>query len=176
MIRPTRAPAALPLVVALLVMLPLVGAAPVGAKPSKVQTTKFHVSLTSQATTLFQVGRGGDITYGWIHLAGTATSDSGDIGVDLLGNVQYTNGAGPSFGFVTLHFASLSDVGFRFDGKATKDSDGATDFSAKMKVLGGNAALTGVKGTGSFTGSGAGEPGSPVELDFVIRLRGIEIG
>jgi hypothetical protein len=172
MIRASRALAAL-----LLVALPgVVTALPAGAKPSKVQTTKFHVSLTSQATTLFQVGRGGNITYGWVHLAGTATSDSGDIGVDLLGNVQYTNGVGANFGFVTLHFASLSDVGFRFEGKATKGSEGVTDFSAKMKVIGGNAALTGVKGTGSFTGSRAGELGSPVELDVVIRLRGIEIG
>jgi hypothetical protein len=168
--------AARPVVVVLLLMLPLVGAPPAGAKPSKVQTTKFHVSLTSQGTTLFQVGRGGDVTYGWNHLTGTATSDSGDIGVDLLGNVQYTNGAGPMFGFVTLHFASLSDVGFRFDGKATKGSAGATDVTATMKVIGGNAALTGVKGTGGFTGSRSGEVGSPVELDFVIRLRGIEIG
>ena len=67
-----------------------------------------------------------------------ATSDSGDIGVDLLGNVQYTDGAGPMFGFVTLHFSSLSDVGFRWKGKATKRSDGATDFRATMKVIGGN--------------------------------------
>ena len=149
---------------------------PAGAKPSKVQTTKFHVSLTSQGTTLFQVGRGGNITYGWNHLTGTATSDSGDIGVELLGNVQYTDGVGPIFGFVTLHFVSLSDAGFRWNGKATKGSGGATEFRAKMKVIGGNAALTGVKGTGSFNGGRAGTLGSAVELDFVIKLAGIDIG
>ena len=154
----------------------VLASAPAVARTSKVQTTKFHVSLTSQGTTLQQVGAKGEITYGWNHLTGTATSDSGNIGVDLLGNVQYTNGQGPIFGFVTLHFASLSDVGFRVQGKATKGSGGATDFSAKMKVIGGNAALIGVKGGGSFTGSRSGALGSPVELDFTIRLGGITIG
>jgi hypothetical protein len=168
MTRRIRASVALTLVVAVALVL---GPMEAGAQQSDVRTTKFHVSLASLDTTLFQVGRGGDITFGWNHLIGTATSDSGDIGVDLLGNVQYTNGAGPMFGFVTLHFASLSDVGFRWEGKATKGTDGATDFSAKMKVIGGSAALTGVKGVGSFRGSRSGELGSRVELDFTIRLR-----
>jgi hypothetical protein len=157
--------------VLIVVAVALVGPSTAGAQQSQVRTTKFHVSLSSLDTTLFRVGRGGVQTYGWNHLIGTATSDSGDIGVDLLGNVQYTNGVGPMFGFVTLHFASLSDVGFHFEGRATKGSDGATDFAATMKVIGGNAALTGVKGTGRFRGSRSGELGSPVELDFTIRLR-----
>ena len=157
--------------VAITAAVSILGPLEAGAQQTDVRTTKFHVSLASLDTTLFQVGRGGDITFGWNHLIGTATSDSGDIGVDLLGNVQYTNGAGPMFGFVTLHFASLSDVGFRWEGKATKGSGGATDFSARMKVIGGSAALTGVKGVGSFRGSRSGELGSRVELDFTIRLR-----
>jgi hypothetical protein len=168
MTRRIRASVALTLVVAVALVL---GPMEAGAQQSDVRTTKFHVSLASLDTTLFQVGRGGDITFGWNHLIGTATSDSGDIGVDLLGNVQYTKGVGPMFGFVTLHFASLSDVGFRWEGKATKGSGGATGFSAKMKVIGGSAALTGVKGVGSFRGSRSGELGSRVELDFTIRLR-----
>ena len=165
------------LLVALALALSLaVGSAPAVAKTSKVQTTTFHVSLTSQGPTFFQVGKSGDITYGWNHLTGTATSDSGDIGVDLLGNVHYTNGAGPNFGFVTLHLASLSDVGFRFQGTAKPGSGGSTKINAKMKVIGGNAAMTGVKGTGSFAGGRSGEVGSPVELDFTIKLHGIQIG
>ena len=40
-----------------------------------------------------------------------------------------------------------------------------------MKVIGGSAALTGVKGVGSFRGRRSGELGSLVELDFTIRLR-----
>jgi hypothetical protein len=157
--------------VAIVAAVPILGPPQVGAQQSDVRTTKFRVSLSSLDTTLFRVGRGGVQTYGWNHLIGTAASDSGDIGVDMLGNVQYTNGVGPMFGFVTLHFASLSDVGLRFEGRATKGSDGATDFTATMKVIGGNAALTGVKGTGRFRGSRSGEVGSPVELDFTIKLR-----
>jgi hypothetical protein len=141
-----------------------------------VQVTKFTVTLTSQQTVLEQVGSGGDITYGWNRLTGTAPSASGDIGVTLLGNVVYTNGEGPFFGFLTLKFASLSTVGLRVEGRATKGSDGVTDFDAKMKVIGGNAALTGAKGTGSFTGSRRDDLGGAVELQVTIKLRGIDIG
>jgi hypothetical protein len=140
------------------------------------QTTKFTVTLTSQQTVLEQVGNGGDITYGWNRLTGTASSASGDIGVTLLGNVVYTNGEGPFFGFMTLKFASLSTVGLRLEGQATKGSDGVTDLAAKMKVIGGNAALTGAKGTGSFTGSRRDDLGGAVELQVTIKLRGIDLG
>ncbi len=143
---------------------------------STTQTTKFTVILTSQQTVLEQVGAGGDTTYGWNQLTGTASSASGDIGVTLLGNVVYTNGEGPFFGFLTLEFASLSTVGLRIDGRATKGSDGVTELAAKMKVIGGNAALTGAKGTGSFSGSRRDDLGGAVELQVTVKLRGIDIG
>jgi hypothetical protein len=159
--------------VALLISATATGAS---AKPQKLVTTKFHVDLNPESTKLQMVGAKGEITYGWVHLAGTAQSSSGPIGVDLLGNVQYTNGSGPNFGFVTLHFASLSDVGFRFQGTATKGSGDTTDFKAKMKVIGGNAALIGVKGGGSYTGTRAGVVGSPVQLDFVVKITDVSSG
>ncbi len=140
------------------------------------QTTKFTVTLTSQQTVLEQVGVGGDTSYGWNQLSGTASNASGDIGVTLLGNVVYTNGEGPFFGFMTLQFASLSTVGLRLEGQAAKGSDGLTDLAAKMKVIGGNAALTGAKGTGSFAGGRRDDLGGAVQLQVTIRLRGVDIG
>ena len=159
-----------------MVALSMMTGAAATAKSDKTQTTEFRVTLTSQGTTLRQVGADGEIAYGWNQLAGTAPSDSGDIGVEMLGNVQYVDGRGPIFGFVTLKFASLSDVGFHMQGKATKDSSDVTHFTGKLKVLGGTAALIGVKGGGSFSGTRAAALGSPVELDFTIKLRGIDIG
>lgn len=175
------------LVPALVVALAALVAQPAGAGGSgdsgsgasssdRVQTTEFHVTLTSEGSTLQQVGKSGEITYGWNHLTGTATSDSGDIQVDMLGNVQYTEGSGPFFGFVTLRFASLSDVAFRMRGRATLQSDGSTDLKAKLRVIGGNGAMIGVKGGGTFAGTRAAAVGSPIELDVTIRLRGIDIG
>ena len=40
------------------------------------QTTSFTVTLTSQQTVLEKVGAGGEITYGWNQLSGTAPSAS----------------------------------------------------------------------------------------------------
>ena len=59
---------------------------------------------------LEKLGAGGEITYGWNQLTGTAPSASGDIGVTLLGNVEYTNGVGPFFGFMTLKLRGV-DIG-----------------------------------------------------------------
>jgi hypothetical protein len=147
-----------------------------GSKGS-VQTTTFSVTLTSQQTVLEQVGRGGARTYGWNQLTGTASSASGDIGVTLLGNVDYTNGEGPFFGFMTLKFASLSTVGLRIvTGRATKDASGTTNLTANMRVIGGNAALTGAKGTGSFTGTRSAELGAPIQIDVRVKIHGVDIG
>lgn len=143
---------------------------------TSTQTTRFTVTLTSQQTVLEKLGAGGEITYGWNQLTGTAPSASGDIGVTLLGNVEYTNGVGPFFGFMTLKFASLSTVGTRLTGKATKDSNGVTHFNAKMRIIGGNAALIGAKGTGSFTGTRRDDLGGVVELDVTLKMRGVDIG
>ena len=144
--------------------------------PTTTQTIRFTVTLTSQQTVLEKLGAGGEITYGWNQLTGTAPSASGDIGVTLLGNVEYTNGVGPFFGFMTLKFASLSTVGTRLTGTATKDSSGVTHFQAKMRIIGGSAALIGAKGTGSFTGTRRDDLGGGVELDVTLKLRGVDIG
>jgi hypothetical protein len=151
------------------------GQGKVQSTKEKVQSTEFQVTLTSQQTVLRTVGTDGEITYGWNQLTGTASSDSGDIGVEMLGNVQYVEGSGPVFGFATLKFASLAEVGFRMHGKGVKGSD-STTFTGTLKVIGGTASLIGVKGGGSFTGTRRDELGAAVDFDMTIKLRGVEIG
>jgi hypothetical protein len=145
------------------------------AQGSKATKISFTVTLTSQQTILEQVGRGGDQTYGWNQLTGSASTPSGNVDVQILGNVQYTKGSGPFFGFLTMKFASLSTLGLRIvDGRATVRSDGTTALKSKLKVIGGSAAMTGAKGSGSFTGERRAELGGAIEITITVRVRGID--
>lgn len=142
-----------------------------GDEPTRI---RFPITLTSQQSTLEQVGRGGEKTYGWNELIGTTTTKSGDVQVQMLGNVEYVEGSGEFFGFLTLRFASLSTLGLRMDGIATVQDDGSTDLKAKLRVVGGNAAMTGAKGKGRITGERPAELGGAIEITVTLRVRGIE--
>lgn len=142
----------------------------------KVQVTQFHVALTSQGSNLHEVGKDGEFTYGSIVLAGTGESDSGDIQVELQGDVNYEDGSGRFSGFVTLTFASQAQVGFTMTGEASATDGGGADLTSKLRVIEGTGAMIGVKGVGAWTGSRDAEVGAPIEADFVIKLRGIDLG
>lgn len=158
--------------VAAVLTLALVAPGAAAQGDDEVQQSTITVTLTSSQTVLTQVGRGGDITYGWNLLEGEAATDSGDVSVSLLGNVVYDKGSGPFFGFLTLKFASLSTLGLRIvKGSATKQSDGSTDLDAKLKVIEGTAAMTGAKGGGSFTGGRSADLGSPIEITITLKLK-----
>ena len=149
---------------------PAAGAASAGA----TTRIRFSATLDSQQRILEQVGRGGVKTYGWNELTGTATTDSGDVQIRLLGNVDYVDGSGPFFGFVTLKFASLSTLGLRIvDGRARVRDDGSTALRSRLRVIGGNTAMTGAKGAGTMTGERREELGTAIELTFDLRVRGI---
>jgi hypothetical protein len=144
------------------------------AAPAAAQSTSaidVTVTLTSKQTVLTQVGRGGAVTYGWNQLSGSATTPSGPTAVDILGNVNYTNGSGPFFGFLSMHFASQSTVAFLMQGRAAKQPDGSTKLKASLTVIDGNAAFTGAKGSGAFTGSRAAALGSPIVITIKAKVR-----
>jgi hypothetical protein len=147
---------------------PGVAAAQSSGQISNISVT---VTLTSKQTALTQVGTGGDITYGWNQLTGSADTPSGKTDVEILGNVNYRSGSGRFFGFLTMKFASLSTVGFLMEGRATKQADGTTKLKAALNLIDGNAAFTGAKGAGSFTGTRAAELGSPIEITIKAKLR-----
>ncbi len=88
----------------------------------------------------------------------------------MLGNVAYTNGAGPFFGFVTFTWPDGSTIGVRMSGRAVPSAQGTTSFSAPLNVLGGTGRYGAVKGTGLFTGSRSGVVGSPVESTFTLHI------
>jgi hypothetical protein len=143
-----------------------------GAQNSgQTSSIEVTVTLTSKQTALTQVGKGGDVTYGWNQLTGSTDTPSGKTDVELLGNVDYLNGSGRFFGFVTMKFASLSTLGFVMEGRAVKQADGSTKLKAALKVIDGNAAFTGARGEGSFTGTRAAALGSPIEITIKAKLR-----
>jgi hypothetical protein len=149
------------------------GVASVAGAQTSGQTSNIDVTvtLTSKQTVLTQVGKAGAITYGWNQLTGSADTPSGRTEVELLGNVDYLNGSGRFFGFLTLKFASLSTVGFLIEGRAAKQATGITNLKAGLKVIDGNAAFTGSKGAGTFTGTRAAALGSPIQITIKAKVR-----
>ncbi len=43
-------------------------------------------------------------------------------------------------------------------------------------MIEGNGAMIGAKGVGAWTGSRDAEVGAPIEADFIIKIRGVDIG
>ena len=43
--------------------------------------------------------------YGWNQLTGTAQVDGAAVEIEMLGNVDYRNGSGEFFGFITFTFS-----------------------------------------------------------------------
>jgi hypothetical protein len=134
------------------------GAVAEAQNSGQISNIEVTVTLTSKQTALTQVGKGGGITYGWNQLTGSTDTPSGKTEVELLGNVDYLNGSGRFFGFV-------------MEGRAVKQADGSTKLKAALKVIDGNAAFTGAKGAGSFTGTRTAALGSPIEITIKAKLR-----
>ncbi|MGH8983176.1 MAG: hypothetical protein ACRDY6_04795 [Acidimicrobiia bacterium] len=149
-------------------------AGPLPARGEDPTRINFRVPLTSQQQILEKVGSGGDTTYGWNELTGTAATTSGDVQVQMLGNVEYVEGSGPFFGFITLRFGSLSTLGLRMNGTATVQDDGSTALAAKLRVIGGNAGMTGARGKGRISGERREDLGGAIEITITLRLRGID--
>jgi hypothetical protein len=142
----------------------------VGDQPD---TTALHVEtvLTSDARALAQVGPGNASTYGTNHLTGTAEVDGQPVAVDMQANVQYTNGSGPFFGFVTFTFADGSTIGVSMQGQATASTTSDdTTFASTLGVIGGTGTYDDAAGNGTFTGTRQAALGGQVNAVFDLQL------
>ncbi len=143
----------------------------VGATPT---TTPMHLetTLTSDSRVLHQVGAGDAATYGWNRLLGTATLDGQPVGVEMLANVNYLNGSGPFFGFITFTFADGSTLGVSMQGQATVAGAGSTDtsFASTLGVIGGTGTYVNDTGYGTFTGARTAALGGQVSATFDLQL------
>ncbi len=138
----------------------------------------WDVSLTSQQRILRQVGPAGELNYGWNQLVGPSTLDGQAVDVEMLGNVDYEQGTGPFFGFVSLVWPNGDVLAFRMDGQATQPAaaQGSSDsaFTAELTVIGGSGTYAGVSGgRGTFTGSRSAELGGQVVGTMTATVAGL---
>ncbi|HSI72628.1 MAG TPA: hypothetical protein VK934_05585 [Fimbriimonas sp.] len=130
----------------------------------------FSTDLSSVMTELIQMN-GGTKVAGWNKLEGTTTSPTGaPATVEMLANVDYTNGSGDFFGFLTLSYGD-SSLTMRMDGEAVKNAaTGVTAFSSELTVLGGSGEYNNATGSGEFTGSRDGALGSLAHIDVNVAV------
>jgi quercetin dioxygenase-like cupin family protein len=136
-------------------------------------TTPLHlaVALTSQSRVLYEVGPAGRSTYGWNQLGGSTELDGAPVTVEMLGNVNYTMGSGPLFGFVTFTFADGSSIGVSMQGRSAASGDTAdATFAATLGVIGGTGAYVDVSGFGTFSGNRTATLGGQVDAVFDLQL------
>lgn len=146
-------------------------ATPVGAGASG---TALHVTtaLASQTRTLLNAGASNSITYGWNRLTGTATLDGKPVSVEMLGNVNYTNGNGPFFGFITFTFDDRSTLAVSMQGQAVQSPSGASTVAATLGVFGGTGRYEKATGTGTFMGERPAAVGATVGSTFDLKVAG----
>ena len=141
-----------------------------GCSSTSPMSVQGSMSLSSQNTVLTKVGVDDSKTYGWNQLVGTTSTQIGDFSVVMLGNVNYDDGSGPFFGFLTLTAANGDHLAMRMDGGATVESDGSTALSSRLTVIDGSGQYVGSTGHGSFTGSRLAQIGAPIEITMTLGL------
>ncbi|MBV9412947.1 MAG: cupin domain-containing protein [Acidimicrobiia bacterium] len=134
--------------------------------------TVLHLAtaLASQSRTLLNAGPKGSITYGWNRLTGNANLDGKPVAVEMLGNVNYTAGNGPFFGFITFTFNDKSTLAVSMQGLATQAPDGSSTVAATLGIFGGTGRYENAAGTGTFTGSRSAGVGAAVDSTFDLTV------
>lgn len=147
----------------------------IGVNDDEVGGTQLtaDMSLSSDFSVLQKVGADESQTYGWNQLVGTTTSNLGEFDVVLLGNVNYTNGNGPFFGFLTLTAPNGDVLSLELDGSARVQEDGVTTLTSNLTVIGGSGAYVNARGQGEFTGTRTAEVGAPIEFTMSVSLSGV---
>jgi hypothetical protein len=144
-------------------------ATPVGAGATG---TALHLTtaLASQTRTLLSAGPNGSISYGWNRLTGTTTLDGKPVSVEMLGNVNYTSGNGPFFGFITFTFNDKSTLAVSMQGLAMQAPGGASSVTATLGIFGGTGRYEKATGTGTFAGSRPAAVGATVDSTFDLTV------
>ncbi len=134
--------------------------------------TALHLTtaLASQTRTLLTAGPKGSVTYGWNRLTGTATLNGKPVAVEMLGNVNYTAGNGPFFGFITFTFDDKSTLAVSMQGLAVQGSNGASTVAASLGIFAGTGRYEKATGTGTFTGSRSATVGATVDSTFDLTV------
>jgi len=147
------------------------------AQPAAGTTISVPVSLTSAQKFIHQVGPNNGKSYGVNQLVGTSTVDGQSVEVELLGTVNYVDGAGPIGSFVTLTWPNGDVLGMTMEGDATQPPEATgttnTHFDGTLEVIGGSGAYAGTtSGTGTFVADRNAELGGQVDGTIEVTLAG----
>jgi hypothetical protein len=117
------------------------------------------------------------VVYGWNLLTGEGTASGsvheGATAVEMLGNVDYVDGNGEFFGFITFDFGGGTTLAVRMDGSAAAATDTSdATLEADLVVLGGTGSLVDAAGTGRFEGSRPERLGGAVQGTYRFDLDG----
>jgi hypothetical protein len=131
--------------------------------------TPLHLTaaLASQTRTLLTAG---SIVYGWNRLTGTATLDGKPVSVEMLGNVNYNDGNGPFFGFITFTFDDKSTLAVSMQGQAVQAASGASTVGATLGIFTGTGRYAKATGPGTFVGSRPATVGATVASTFDLTV------
>ena len=165
---PRRISAAL----AAIALVALVGLTGAPAQAATSKTLNFDVDLTSAGTTLETLP--GGVTYGWNDLRGPTRWGKASAEMRFLASVDYVNGSGPFFGFVTITRADGVKLALSVSGWATAPPEQGTanaTFRGTVTVIGGSGPYAGATGTGVMSGYRKAALGSPVELAFAVTVQ-----
>ncbi len=144
---------------------------PVGEGNEGAAQLHLETTLTSQSRTLHEAD--GDKTYGWNTLTGASSLDDQPVDVEMLASVDYVDGSGPFFGFLTFTFADGSTLGFTMQGSAHLDpAADETTFASTLAVIGGTGTYAATTGSGVFSGQRTAELGGDVAASFDLGLHG----
>ncbi|MEZ0325681.1 MAG: hypothetical protein ACAH95_07225 [Fimbriimonas sp.] len=124
----------------------------------------YSSDITSVETNL-KTFNGGTSVAGWNRLTGATTVDGAAAQIEMLASVDYINGSGDFFGFMTLTAADSSTLTMRMEGEAVKAASGETTFTSDLQILGGTGIYNNATGTGHFDGSRSAALGGPVHID-----------
>ncbi|WP_144241325.1 hypothetical protein [Fimbriimonas ginsengisoli] len=149
----------------LLVLLAGCGGSSSRSEPTPTPNVVFTADVTSSGSNIKQLN-GGTKQAGTNTLSGPSTLNGNAVTVEVLANVDYTNGSGQFFGFITVTLADSSLLTMHMTGTATKNlTSGNTAFSANLTVVGGTGVYANATGSGHFNGSRTGVLGAPVHMD-----------
>ncbi len=131
----------------------------------------YSADLISVETRLKSLN-GGVVVAGWNRLTASTTVNGAPAQVEMLANVDYVNGSGEFFGFMTVTAADESMITMRMKGNAVKDAvSGDTRFTSELSVLGGTGIYNNATGSGTFVGSRSAALGGPVQIEVRVTVR-----
>jgi len=129
------------------------------------------VEMPAVRTTVYKVGADKEKTYGQNQLVGEAVVLGKPAKVEILGNVEYLNGTGPFYGFLTVSWKDGSSLGFNIQGSAELLESGSTALKADMRFIGGTGEYESASATGKFTGSRGAAVGTPITIKLTLDVK-----